>query len=291
MSDKLQSGIKAGSTSVSLAVLLKKTSDGTEQTGKIYSDITASYWRQGGSPVSITPVTLSAIDAAYSSGGFLEASASLAPGAYRFDPPDAAFSSGADWVIISVMCAGCFAFEVMFNLTSNVVQSGDAYTVVNSGTYGNSALKTLIDTITEYVNELETRLTAQRAANLDELGAANIPADIDSLLSRLSAVRAGYLDKLNIAGNVAATGEAANAVSGLNDISVADILSAAYGDGTLTLSDLLTILSAIFGGVMTTTLDDTNSGTITFFNQAAESVVTATFVNGGRTAVVWDKVS
>lgn len=51
---------------------------------------------------------------------------------------------------------------------------------------------------------LETRLTALRAANLDELtavrmaelDAANLPADIDTLLSRLTALRAGYLDEL-----------------------------------------------------------------------------------------------
>ena len=38
--------------------------------------------------------------------------------------------------------------------------------------------------------------TAARAAYLDELAAANIPADIDTLLARLTAARAGYLDEL-----------------------------------------------------------------------------------------------
>lgn len=49
---------------------------------------------------------------------------------------------------------------------------------------------------------LESRLTEARAANLDELGAVNIPADIDTLLNRLSALRAAYLDNLS-AGAVA----------------------------------------------------------------------------------------
>jgi hypothetical protein len=39
-------------------------------------------------------------------------------------------------------------------------------------------------------------LTAARAGYLDELAAANIPADIDTLLARLTAARAGYLDEL-----------------------------------------------------------------------------------------------
>lgn len=38
--------------------------------------------------------------------------------------------------------------------------------------------------------------TAARAAYLDELAAANIPADVDTLLARLTAVRAGYIDEL-----------------------------------------------------------------------------------------------
>jgi hypothetical protein len=59
-----------------------------------------------------------------------------------------------------------------------------------NATYGLSAIETLVD-------EIETRLTAQRATNLDELGAVNIPADIDTLLSRLTALRAGYIDNLS----------------------------------------------------------------------------------------------
>lgn len=48
-------------------------------------------------------------------------------------------------------------------------------------------------TISGYVDDLETRLTAQRAANLDELGAANLPADVDTLK--------GYCDILDDATN------------------------------------------------------------------------------------------
>ena len=42
----------------------------------------------------------------------------------------------------------------------------------------------------------DTRLTAARAANLDELGAANVPADIDTLLARLTVARAANLDEV-----------------------------------------------------------------------------------------------
>lgn len=62
----------------------------------------------------------------------------------------------------------------------------------------------------EGATALANKLTAARAALLDqitalrmaELDAANIPADIDTLLARLTALRAGYLDNLS-AGAVA----------------------------------------------------------------------------------------
>lgn len=70
-------------------------------------------------------------------------------------------------------------------------------------------LETAIGAI-EGATALHNKLTAARAALLDqitalrmaELDAANIPADIDTLLARLTALRAGYLDNLS-AGAVA----------------------------------------------------------------------------------------
>ena len=46
------------------------------------------------------------------------------------------------------------------------------------------------------IKDLWDRLTATRAGYLDELAAANLPADIDSLLARITAARGGYLDEL-----------------------------------------------------------------------------------------------
>ncbi len=57
----------------------------------------------------------------------------------------------------------------------------------------------------EGATSLADKLTAARAALIDEitalrmaeLDAANIPADINTLLARLTALRAGYLDELD----------------------------------------------------------------------------------------------
>lgn len=58
-------------------------------------------------------------------------------------------------------------------------------------------LDLILDSIVDYVDSLESRLTDARAGYLDELGSANIPADIDTLISRLTSARAGYLDNLS----------------------------------------------------------------------------------------------
>lgn len=120
-----------------------------------------------------------------------------------------------------------------------------------NATYGLSAIETLVD-------ELESRLTAQRASNLDELGTANIPADIDTLLSRLSAIRAGYIDNLS-AGMVATSTE----ISALHDITVSDILAAETESG-LTLAHAIQLMTSVLAlkasGGGTTTVTFRNYG-------------------------------
>lgn len=80
---------------------------------------------------------------------------------------------------------------------------------------GAVATASALTTVSGLVDDLESRLTAARAGYLDELGAANIPADIDTLISRLTDIRAGYLD--NLSGGAVATASALTTVSGLVD--------------------------------------------------------------------------
>lgn len=69
------------------------------------------------------------------------------------------------------------------------------------------------------VDTLLTRLTAARAGYLDELDSGNIPADVDTLLSRLTAARAGYIDELNIGAEALAhTGNAASFMANLTTL-------------------------------------------------------------------------
>jgi hypothetical protein len=167
MSDKLAGGIKAGSTSVQLPIVLRKSADSTEQTAKVAADMTLSYWRQGGLRVAITASDLAAVNSAYSSGGVKEVDATNMPGMYRVDIPDAALATGADWVVLAVKIANDFVFYERFNLETK-------------GAAENSTdLATLL-----------ARLTSGRATNLDNLDAAittrTKPADTQAAVTTVT---------------------------------------------------------------------------------------------------------
>jgi hypothetical protein len=125
MADKFLGGAVYDKTSISIAAFFRQTTNNTEKTGLVDSDITASYWRQGGSRVDIPVYALSAVDDAHSAGGFIEVDSTDARGLYRFDTPDAAFASGADWVVVVLQATGCFSYAERFNLTGDVKNTTD----------------------------------------------------------------------------------------------------------------------------------------------------------------------
>lgn len=137
MANKFHGGIKAGSTSVSLPIELRISSSSLEKTGAVYTDVTAYYCRQGASPVSITMASLASSGAAFSAGGFVEDSSTNMPGHYRFDVPDAAFATGADWVKFSIRVSGCFAENFFFPLEQYGTQ--EIASVLPLGTTAGSA--------------------------------------------------------------------------------------------------------------------------------------------------------
>ncbi|MFC1910460.1 hypothetical protein ACFLXC_04130 [Chloroflexota bacterium] len=84
------------------------------------------------------------------------------------------------------------------------------------------------------IDTLLTRLSDVRAGYLDELAAANIPTDIDTLLTRLSAPRAGYLDTLNTGVYIGSRTTAYGRLNGVTQIFNKNITSAANaGDVTV----------------------------------------------------------
>ena len=136
--------VTPGSTDISTFVVLRKTADGTEMTGATITDIDLQYCRLGAAPAAKVDATaLAATDSAHADNKAIEIDATDQPGLYRIDWPDAAFASGVREVILSVKLSTCFTEHIRVELET--LQTGDSYAVVASGTFGNSALKTLID--------------------------------------------------------------------------------------------------------------------------------------------------
>jgi|SRR4030095_1276573 len=140
MSDKFLTAdaVPAGTTSISIEVEMFTESTDVAVTGLAAAGINASYWRQGGLRTAITESDLAAVDSAYSAGGWKEVDATNMPGLYRLDVPDAAFATGADWVVVSVVEAGTKTFykkialptyaALRTALFSIVIESAGSYT-------------------------------------------------------------------------------------------------------------------------------------------------------------------
>lgn len=165
--------VKAGTTSVSLMVKIVVESTGAGVTGLAAADVNASYWRQGGSRVAITEADLSAITDAWSAGGWFEVDATNMPGIYRLDVPDAAFATGADWVVVTVVESGSQTFIAQIalptlatladSLLDTIIESEGSYTVQQALSVMLSALAGVSSTggtIRKTPNGVATRISA-----------------------------------------------------------------------------------------------------------------------------------
>ena len=105
------------------------TNPGEPKGGLVFGDLTsASYMRQGGARVAITPITLASASAAHSDGGFILVDDTNMKGLYRLDLPDAAIAAGVDFVIASILIAGAsnaVASPLEIELTAQ--QTGDNF--------------------------------------------------------------------------------------------------------------------------------------------------------------------
>lgn len=162
---------------MSLPIELRKSADSTELTGKVYTDVTGSYWRQGGVRVAITMATLGSVNASYSSGGFVEVDATNQPGVYRFDVPDAALATGADWVVLSLKVSTAFVQNFMFALeTKGAADLNDiaATAIVSSGAITTSSGAVSNVTATATVNGLAAGVITATSIASDAITAAKI---------------------------------------------------------------------------------------------------------------------
>lgn len=97
--------IQKGSKSKTIPVTLESEAvPGDGLTGKVNSDVTCYYKRQGAAAEVVVTLAAGTLGT-WVSGGFKEIDASNLPGVYEFGLPDAAIVKGADWVVLSFILA------------------------------------------------------------------------------------------------------------------------------------------------------------------------------------------
>lgn len=127
-----------GSTDKSVILRVVDSTDGTPETGVAYntSGIDLWYLREGGSVVSITEADLAAVNTAHTDGGFKH----INNGYCRLDLPDAAYASGAEWVIAGGTITGMIIIGAYVTLTNPVAMSGTSVSAyLRDGAHGGTA--------------------------------------------------------------------------------------------------------------------------------------------------------
>ena len=114
--------------------------------------------------------------------------------------------------------------DTVTTYTGNTVQTGDSYAIVNNGTHGNAALKTLIDTLDDFV---DTEVAAIKAKT-DNL--PSDPADASVIAARFDTLDTSVGDLPTNAELATALGTADDAtlaaIAALNNLSQANIRTA-----------------------------------------------------------------
>jgi hypothetical protein len=131
-----------GSTDITTYFVLRDSTTHAPKTDVTVTDIDLYYVSHKTAISSKADAT--ALDAA-NSAHTDNAAFNVGQGIYRIDWPDLWTGDVGTTVQLIVVCSGVDTTFLEIEIVG-VGQTGDSYAVVNSGTYGNSALKTLIDT-------------------------------------------------------------------------------------------------------------------------------------------------
>jgi hypothetical protein len=166
--------VKKGTTSKILRIFVQDSSktDGSGLTGLVHNtaSLTAYYIREGAA--AATAITLvNAVVGTFTSSGFKEVSAANMPGVYELHPPNACIASGADSVLIFMKGAANMApLPIEIQLDDNTAK--DIYDRVGSPAGASIAADLVV--IDNFVDDLESRLTAARAGYIDNLSAGAV---------------------------------------------------------------------------------------------------------------------
>jgi hypothetical protein len=107
--------ILKGTSSKIIEVILRDSTTGAGKTAVAYTDVTASYVREGSTRTAITLAAGTAGDA-YSSGKWCEVDATNCPGLYQLHLPDAALATGVNAVTTTMIASGVIDKVVRISL-------------------------------------------------------------------------------------------------------------------------------------------------------------------------------
>jgi len=209
--------VKKGSTDQSVVIRIIDSSDGTPEPAVEHNTAGIDLWyrKEGATKTSITEAALAALDSAHSDGGIEH----IGDGYYRLDLPDAAFAAGADGVMVGgtvtgMIVIGCYVPLVDYDpydsvragLTAMPNAAADAAGGLPVSDAGGLDLDTLL-----------SRLTANVATEAKQ---DTIDTVVDAIKAKTDNLPADPADDSDIDTQLAAI---SSAISGLNDLSAADV--------------------------------------------------------------------
>lgn len=227
--------IKKGTTDVSVIVRVIDSEDGTPETGVAYDTAGVDLWyrREGAAAQPISEATLASASASHSPGGFIH----IEDGYCRLDLPDAACASGANGVMVGGAFTGMIVIgtyvplvdydpydSVRMGMTALPNAAADAAGGLPISDNGELDLDTMNSNVSDILTDTGTTLQS---------GLNDIQTDTEDIQSRLpAALVSGRMssDAVAISGSTTAAdnveaniGNLDEAISGLNDISAADV--------------------------------------------------------------------
>jgi len=165
-----------GSTDQSTVVRIVDATDGSPETGVTTATGGLAFWyrRELGAKTAISGLSdLATLSTAHADGGLLH----ISDGYYRIDPPDAAWASGQQGVIIGGSATGMVVIGVYHPLVAYDGQNATSLGLSRlDAAMSSRAAETTVDTVESSLSTLTTRIP-------DTLSLANINAEVDTALN------------------------------------------------------------------------------------------------------------
>jgi hypothetical protein len=252
--------IKHGQTDQRTRLRFVGSTDGLGATGLTAASTGLSlyYQRLGSTPVAISPVASTGLDAAHGDGKFLP----IADGYYQLDAPDAAFLSGADSVLFTGSAPSAECIGSVHPLVSRT--STDNYAELSSTTYGLAKLKTAADAADNSTSFVPVAKTTGLDA-LESHGDANwataatsglaTSTDTDAINTRLDSTTYG-LAKIKTAADAADNSTEFGPVAKTTGLDALE----AHGDATWATAATSALATSTDTDAIITRLDSTSFG-------------------------------